>query len=427
MSLRRVARLHKGDFTNAERYRKQAELLALHGNQRQMFTTNLVAELNAHALAGDLAGIQEARLAIDAHAARFPGWRGYACQAEGYYELTRGQLEAAREAFERGLAVSRPEPSDPSRCTGAWLRLEAGRIEALVELGRAAEARTAGLEALELCAAHDINLVGFIVRRALALAEAKLGDYGSASARLEGVIDELTAYGIEGLELGATYEARARIAIWAADRDAAERFGRFTAQEYRYGQESPLGARYERLWDEARVAGVAALPELEELKSSMTTQHQRSASWTVDGFRNAEPVTSLARAFERACERLRACSGHLYRSSSSGFTRVASHGEAEADAAFEVMIARCSQSATLDLDDATVIETDVPHVTGEVCDRRGVAYRTTLLTHERGESRAVVGAIVLDASARFPTHAQLSELVELLSGYASQVETAAPA
>ena len=59
MSLRRVARLHKGDFVNAERCRKQAELLALHGNQRQMFTSTLVAELNAHALAGDLAGISE--------------------------------------------------------------------------------------------------------------------------------------------------------------------------------------------------------------------------------------------------------------------------------------------------------------------------------------------------------------------------------
>ena len=176
--------------------------------------------------------------------------------------------------------MSRPDPGDPSRTTGAWLRLEGARLEALISLSRFEEARARGVEVLESCEAQSIGLTAFVVRRALAIAEAKLGDFAAASARLERVLDELRSFGIEGLELGATYEARTRVAIWAADPDAAERFGRLTAEEYRYGEASPLGARYERLWDEARTAGVAALPELIELKSSMTTTHQRSASWT---------------------------------------------------------------------------------------------------------------------------------------------------
>jgi hypothetical protein len=281
MSVRRVARLHKGDLSGAERFRKQAELLALHGNQRQMFTSTLVAELLAHAMTYDLTGIREASHGIAALAARFPGWLGFQHLAEGYFEQVRGQFAAAAAAFERGLLLARPDPDDKSRCTGAWPRLEGAYIETLVSLGRNEEARACGLQALELCDAHAVGLPSFVIRRALALAEAKLGDFAGASARLERVIEELKALDIQGLELGAAYEARARIAIWASDRESAEQYGRLTAQEYRYGNSSPLGARYERLMDEARTAGVTALPEL----GDVTTSYQRNTMWTSDLFR----------------------------------------------------------------------------------------------------------------------------------------------
>jgi len=419
MSLRRIARLHKGDFVNAERYRKQAELLALHGNQRQMFTSTLVAELIAHAIAGDLSGIREACQAIEAQAARFPGWAGYQNLAEGYFELTRGQLSGALAAFERGLVFATPDPKDPNRCTGAWLRLESARLEALVGLGRSDEACTHGKQVIERCDAYGIGLSSFMVRRALALAEAKQGDFAGACARLERVMDELTAFGIEGLELGATYEARTRIAIWASDRASAEHFGRLTAQEYRYGQDSPLGARYERLWDEARIAGVTALPELQDIKSSMTTSHQRTASGTVNSVRSSTQEgheTASGRTLQSVCETLGARSGHLYRNTAEGFELVSSHGEADADPVFQELIARRFSGGRDQGSDATVIEPEGFTADFVFRDRRGAAFRAKLLMGEVRGVPACAGAVVLDSGSRAPADTELRELLSALTG-----------
>ena len=78
----------------------------------------------------------------------------------------------------------------------------------------------------------------------------------SASARIEGVIERQKGFGIRGANLGASYEARAQIAIWAGDPVAFDSYGRLTASEYRHGQGSPFGARYERLVQDAQRAGL---------------------------------------------------------------------------------------------------------------------------------------------------------------------------
>jgi hypothetical protein len=70
------------------------------------------------------------------------------------------------------------------------------------------------------------------------------------------LIAQQRALGVTGLHLGATYEARARIAIWDEDTAAIERYTQLTAEEYRHGSGSALGARYERLMSEARRASV---------------------------------------------------------------------------------------------------------------------------------------------------------------------------
>ena len=72
----------------------------------------------------------------------------------------------------------------------------------------------------------------------------------------------------------------------AADQGAIEEYGRLTANEYRHGEGSPLGARYERLMDEARSAGVHVLPQLTEFETKLTT-----ATWSGDRTASAiEPV-----------------------------------------------------------------------------------------------------------------------------------------
>lgn len=406
MSLRRLARLHRGDLAGAEHYRKQAELVALHGNLRAMFTMTLTAELIAHARAGDLSGIREAAQTIAALAARFPGWLGHHHLADGYFEQCRGRFDAARAAFERGLAVSEPDANDPHRCAGAWLWLEGAHIETLLALDRADEARKRGLDVLARAAEHEAGVTTFVVRRALALAEATLGEYATACARLEEVIVDLRALDIQGLELGCTYEARARIAIWAADMPSVEHYARLTAQEYRHGQNSPLGARYERLMDEARRSGVTALPELADMQSGLTTSNWGSAQASASVVRTrlegaANRRERAQRALALLCEAHAASSGHLYLSTPSGLELAASFGAGEPAPELQQHVTRYVHEQ-LDADDhATVIEPEGTCSRGAgQCDVRGLPYVTVLLLAEVEGVRLCAGAAVLETGAR---------------------------
>jgi hypothetical protein len=415
-SLRRVARLHRGDFDGAERFRRKAELLALQANQRQMFVSTLTAELTAYALAGDLPGIREAAEAITPLAARFPGWRGYKHLSDGYFEQTRGDFEAACAAFERGLAVAEPDASDPSRCVGCWPRLEAGYVEVLVGLNRAAEGKARGERALRMCHDLGIEAAAFAIRRALALAEAKLGDFARASTRLDGVIDDMRRLDIAGLELGVTFEARARIAIGAGDTSAIEHFGRLTAREYRHGERSPLGARYERLMDEARRSGAAVLPELTEFHTKVTTSHWR----TREGARSRilNPLADAHTATERGervlrliCEELGAQSGHLYLHQEGGLELVASRGSNAPDSRIRERAVRFAAQLLSD-ECATVVETETSSsVASPWIDEGGRVYQFTLMVTESGTAKLCAGVVVIETVSRTPIDPSTRQLL----------------
>jgi hypothetical protein len=253
-----------------------------------------------------------------------------------------------------------------------------------------------------------------MVRRAVALAEAKLGDFAGACARLERVIDDLKAFDVVGLELGATYEIRTRIAIWASDREAAERFGRLTAEAYRYGQDSPLGARYERLWDEARLSGVIALPELQDIKSSMTTSHQRTMGWTSNREGIHTSGVRSERALQQLCDVIGARCGHLYIWTPTGFEIAASHGEPAPDPSLATLITSRLTTRPEDGEDATVIETVEPRSDRSLVGRQGTSYRLQLLMSSVNGAIACAGAVLLDEAGRAPEDAELQELTSSL-------------
>jgi hypothetical protein len=98
---------------------------------------------------------------------------------------------------------------------------------------------------------------------------------------LDAVITEQLALGSCGLVLGASYEARTRIAIWAGDHELATHFAQLTANEYRHGTSSALAARYERLLQETTAAGVAMLPGLSDVRTTLTQEVLQTMGETV--------------------------------------------------------------------------------------------------------------------------------------------------
>jgi tetratricopeptide (TPR) repeat protein len=329
--LRKIIALQVGDAEGAERHRRQAEVLALQARVRQMFTTTLPTELAAHALAGDLTGVKQIIARIEPLARTSPGWRAYADLAEAQFQQLRGDLEAAREAFERCLAASSPDPAGGLRPIVVWPPAIAGYLETLVGLGRSEDARAFGERALATCQTLEIGVMSHEISRALALAEAKLGDYAKAVARLDAVIEEQKKIGITGLILGASYETRARIAIWAGDDVALNEYANLTAKEYRHGRGSALGARWERLMGEARRVAKRALPRLADFGSSrLATGFATSARDRVSELlRDATTAQDRAtRTLALLCDDRSATHGYLYLVGDAGLTLVASHGSA---------------------------------------------------------------------------------------------------
>ena len=88
--------------------------------------------------------------------------------------------------------------------------------------------------------------------------------------------------------------SRARIAIWAGDQAAVERYGRLTAEQFRHGRGSTLGARYERLMEEARGAGVLVLPELSPFETCRTISPSGPAAASTSGPTGPSAVGSSA-------------------------------------------------------------------------------------------------------------------------------------
>ncbi|HEX4336156.1 MAG TPA: serine/threonine-protein kinase [Polyangiaceae bacterium] len=363
--LRRAIRLEVGDWAGAERFRKQAELLALRAHTRQMFSNAYMLELTAHAMARDLTGLKQVLDRIAPLTACSPSWVAVHRLGEGQFHFICGDYERALEAFDQVLALTTPEPGGPPRALTAFPQAAAGRAETLIELGRVAEAKAEAERALAVCADSKITVLSHVIARALALAEAKSGDHAGGSRRLEELIREQTALGVTGLHLGASYEARARIAIWALDAPSIEHFGRLTAREYRHGQASPLAARYQRLLEESRAAVARGLPNLWELDPTRVEQQSsRNASITSIVSRTlegAEPLGERAsRALRLLCGDKASVEAHLYLCGDTGLSLAASQNTAAPPEGLRDHLNEYLARELRDDDDETAMVSELP-------------------------------------------------------------------
>jgi hypothetical protein len=423
MYLRRVMRLQLGDFDGAERFRRQAELLAVQVNSRQMFTTMLLVELAAYGTARDLTALREIVARMTALAQHAPGWFTFQLIAEGCLKYLRGDLRAAAESLEAALARCWPDANDPERSISAMSVASAMYLDVLFALEAYEQAKEFGLRALAEAARGDMRTFEQ-VERALALAEAKLGDTPGAVARLDAVIARQLAQGVAGLQLGTSYEARARVAIWAGDQAAFYEHGKLAAIQYRHGRGSPLGARYERLISEARQAGVQVVPELSEFETSMlgaTRTGTRASARSVLSFavRTANNAEERSAAVVRMlAEVAGARTAHLYLVQADGSVRWgASHAD-QPHGEIELNLARqCLERALNDDFGSTQMESELDSTGTDSSamwvDAEGVSHRIQLLTGSPNGLPCYVAVLVsTGSSARAPNYPLLTAVAE---------------
>jgi Protein kinase domain/AAA ATPase domain len=334
LQLRRIDRLDHGDRTGAERYRRQAEHLWLESRRAQLIPALLAVELSACAQAGDLNGIREARERMQPLAAQHAAWMPNYTYAEACFQLVRGDYEAALRTCEACIAQAAFDAHGTSSNAGVWFDARATQAEALLALGRSEDARAVATHALEVWARHDGGTPLIELVRVLALAEARLG-VAQAAERLEAGIARQLQLGVSGLRLGLSYEARARIAIWQDDGATFERYAELTAREYGHGLASTLGARYERLINEAGRHGGRA----QSFRHAFGGDHARQGT-TAPSQIETLSLRSLARgrtakergsiALQLLCASRRVSAGHLFMNTPNGLVLIASQGSTAA-------------------------------------------------------------------------------------------------
>jgi hypothetical protein len=219
-------------------------------------------------------------------------------------------------------------------------------VDTLCALGRHADARRIATDALERCGELGIGASSHEIARGLALAEARLGDHAGAWARLEQLIEARTKLGASGLQLGVCYEVGARIAIMTGDEERLQHYARLTAIEYRYGHGSPLGARYERLMDEARQSGVGALPELADFVAtsvkSTLGETESAISSVLESMSGAtDRLDRSQRALRVLCKARGASVGHLFLRGARGLELAASYGASQPPDGLPDFLERC--------------------------------------------------------------------------------------
>jgi tetratricopeptide (TPR) repeat protein len=386
--LRKVLALQMGDAEAAEGYRRKAEVLSLHAMDRQMFNSTLPLELAAHALAGDLTGVKDVMARIEPLASAHPGWRAFAKLAQAHFQQLRDNPAAALAAFEACLSMTSFDPADSARPLAAWPSAIAGTIEALIRLGRHTEARERGQEALATCKRLHIGFLSHDISRATAIAEAKLNDFEAAIARVEAVIAEQKKLGVVGMNLGASYEARAKIAIWNGDEAALDQYAALTAREYRHGQGSALGARWERLMTEARRVSRSALPRLEDFKTSAILTAGLASAAEIVGkmFQDAPSAEARAAcALKLLCEDRGASAGHLFLATDTGLKLVASQGPSAPPNGLLAYVQSYYETEVLQNGDATAALTGEQMASALVArepfrDRSGLEHQPVLMT-----------------------------------------------
>lgn len=417
--LRKVVRLEQGDWAGAEELQRTAEVLALRARIPQMFNATLAVELGAHSRARDLAGVKDVIQRLKLEAARFSGWSLFLREAEGRYELLRGDFAQAKSCFEQVIAATALDANQNSRCLPIWVTAQGGKCEALLGLEQPSEARLSALAALSTCEQLNVRLMAYDLVRVLALSEATLGDFTSAVARLDRLIESQTAFGVTGLRLGISYEARAEVALWSEDAAGYEHFAQLTAREYRYGANSPLGARYERLLHEAQRRGIRPGPALSDF--ALTTTFD-SSNVSLDELRSVvrdalsgpqSESERRQRALRMICSARAARGGHLYQPTAKGLALVASCGSSPPDERLAVHAREYLEreedrfeTQTIALGAQVALETHVP-----IAHIDGTDYELLLLSCVTDQLAQIVGVVALAPGAEPKVHPRQAQLL----------------
>jgi hypothetical protein len=233
----------RGEIALAQRYRERVELFAVQaGSSWQAELWAPSADILSFRLSGDVVGLGRVANQLRRLSNEVPSLLRHAELAETAYLHVQGDYEAAHMMVDHIAETSMP------RSFIGWGPFKAGEIEIVAARGNPEQAEQLGVQVLALYSAEDLKVTPMVVPIviALALVEAELGDLAGAAERIDAFLAG-PANGGGPLVVGSLHEARAKIAIMAADTPTARLHAVRMAACFAPTENPVLIARSERL------------------------------------------------------------------------------------------------------------------------------------------------------------------------------------
>ena len=251
LRIRMLHHLFQGESEEADALERQAEVLMVQTSPLQLIgATHLPEQLVAHVLSADLAGVRGTLADFEHQATSGQAWGVLLEYAHAEHARMRGDLDGALQKLTDVLQVARAGRHL------IWASAAGALVTTLLQRGCHGEARAQGRALLADAQRAGIGYRRHFIGAPLAVAEAELGEHGSAVERAEEFLSELNALGSRGILVGFAHEARARIAIRMGDGEAFHQHATACAREYRVGKNPTLTVKHVALMEEARAAGL---------------------------------------------------------------------------------------------------------------------------------------------------------------------------
>ena len=247
--IRKMYFMWTGDLEAARACERELGTMQLStGSRGAMQNAWPVSEAYCRALAGDVGGLRRCVDRIQELSNLHPFQRPFVEYFTGCLEHLRGNPKAALAAIERAGALVEPGGHY------GWSLIAGSHLEILCEADPE-QALWHGARYLADAERIELGTGARYLAGWFALAEARRGRLGQGFARFEQILTGMEAAGCTGVEMGSTYEIRARIALAQQDRGGFERFRDLCGANYNLRGWPALAAKYEKLVDDARALG----------------------------------------------------------------------------------------------------------------------------------------------------------------------------